>query len=96
MPRPASVHACLAFDQVVQRGTCRDELAGRQVLLTEAGEEYLGIAVAVPVEVNVDLGVFENDGPRKELPDAIDPTRPMYLMSQTGDLVDLGILPLLS
>jgi len=30
------------------------------------------------------LGVFDNDSPRKELLDAIDSERPIYLMSQTG------------
>jgi len=30
------------------------------------------------------LGVFENNSPRKELLDAIDPERPIYLQSQTG------------
>ena len=33
---------------------------------------------------NWNLGVFENDSPRKEWLDAIDSTRPIYLYSQTG------------
>ena len=30
------------------------------------------------------LGVFENNSPRKELLDAVVPDRPVYLISQTG------------
>ena len=30
------------------------------------------------------LGVFDNDSPRKELLDAVVPDRPVYLLSQTG------------